>query len=474
VPDGDPKDAPGAAGPSPPTGDPAAELTADDLEAMFPGATARTAKTPSNASPNPSTSADPTADFTMEDLKALLPPPTGQKEMWRAVAIVALIFVVVLAFGWYAGWFSPVKGAGPPPCPTALEIQGAGSSSLAPVVSAWETSLAKSTGCYQINYNGTGSAAGLSGLTSKNVEYLATDAPLNATEFAGVPAPVVTLPVALVGIAVAYNVPGVPAGLHLDGSVLAGMYLGTVTEWNDPAILALNPVAAIPSGLPVVPVHLSDSGGTTRVFSEFLADQNGTWNQTTGGGENPRWTVGSAATSDAALAASVAATPGEVGYAAWGATVGAHDTVADLPAESGGYVPPNATSISAATPTPSSLPGGNASWASVSLLDRPASGAYPLTAFAYLITYTDLGSAFGANFSYSAADWLAYFFIWASLHGMNYTTPLMFDPLSSAQSTADIQTLEMMNYHGVHLTSDIDKDHDPGGTYDPYFLPRNS
>ena len=207
------------------------------------------------------------------------------------------------------------------------------------------------------------------------------------------------------------------------------------------------------------------------MFSEYLAAQNATWNTTTAGGANPSWPVGVAAPSDSALAEAVAGTIGEVGYAAWGATVNAHTTVAALPSESGGYVLPSSTSISSATPTPSSLPSGNTSWAGVSLLDRPASGAYPVTAFSYLITYANTGAAFGTNFSYSAADWLAFFFIWASLHGMNATTPLSFVPISNLQSTADIQTLEMMNYNGIHLTSDIDKDHDPGGTYDPYFLP---
>jgi phosphate transport system substrate-binding protein len=432
-----------------------------------------TPETTPGAAADLSPSGDPTAEFTVADLEALLPPRTGRKEMWKAVGIVAVIVVITLAFGWYAGWFAAAKPSLAPPCPTALAIEGAGSASVAPVVAAWENSLGASTGCFQIGYTGSGSATGLAGLMSRNVDYIATDSPLNASEFAQVPDPVVTLPVALVGIAVAYDLPGVGSGLHLDGPVLAGIYLGTIVQWNDPAIASLNPGTTLP-GTAIVPVHLSDPGGTTRIFSEYLAAQNATWNATTAGGANPSWPTGVSAPSDAAFAQAVAGTAGEVGYAAWGATVNAHDTVAALPAESGGYVVPSSTSISAATPVPSSLPLGNTSWAGVSLLDGPASGAYPVTAFSYLITYMNTGAAFGSNFSYSAADWLAFFFIWASLHGMNATTPLSFVPISDLQSTADIQTLEMMNYNGIHLTSDIDKDHDPGGTYDPYFLPRSS
>jgi phosphate transport system substrate-binding protein len=406
-------------------------------------------------------------DLTAEELEALIPPKTGSKEVWQAVAIIAVLVLAVTGFGWYAGWFAAAAGSGPPPCPRALVLEGAGPSSVAPVVSAWATTLGQTSGCYQIAFNASDDHGGVEALVNRSVQYLATDAPLNATEWSALPAPVLTLPVALDAVAVIYNVPGVGGGLRLDGPVLAAIYLGTITQWNDPAIAALNPGITLPAGDSIVPVHQTDLGGTTRLFSEYLAGENATWNTSTGDGQNTVWPLGPSFATESALLSSVGTHPWELGYATWPAATAAGASIAALPSTGGSYVGPNAASVAAAAPLNSSLPVGNASWAKVSLLGSPAPGSYPLSTFAYLITYADLGGAYGPNLTYSSADWLAYFFFWVSLHGANTTAALSYVPLPAPQATADIQILELLNYHGIHLTSDIDKDKD-GGNYEPY------
>jgi phosphate transport system substrate-binding protein len=418
-----------------------------------------------------SSSDDPTDDLTADELEALLPPPAGRKEIWQAVAIIAVLVLAAIGFGWYAGWFAAAAGSGPPPCPNALTLQGTGPSSVDPVVSAWAATLGHTSGCYQIAFNASADHGGVGALENRTVQYLATDAPLNATEWGALSAPVLTLPVALDAVAVVYNVPGVGGGLHLNGPVLAGIYLGTIAQWNAPAIVALNPGVPLPGGLAIRPVHQGDLGGTTRVFSEYLADENATWSATTAAGQSPVWPVGVSVGPETALLASVAANPGEIGYATWPAATAAAASVAELPDSGGRFVGPNAASVAAAAPLNTSLPVGNASWAGVSLVNSPAAGAYPVSTFAYLVTYADLGRAFGPTLTYSSADWLAYFFFWVSLHGANTTVALSYVPLPAPIATSDIQILELLNYHGIHLTSDIDKDKD-GGNYEPYLVPR--
>ncbi|MCI4324754.1 MAG: substrate-binding domain-containing protein [Thermoplasmata archaeon] len=426
----------------------------------------------SESSPAPVPSPEPADDdLTAEELEALLPARTGSKEIWQAVAIIAVLVLAAIGFGWYAGWFAAAAGSGPPPCPNALTLEGTGPTSVTPIVSAWATTLGHTSGCYQIAFNASALHGGVGALENRTVQYLATDVPLNATEWKALPAPVLTLPVALDAVAVVYNVPGVGSGLHLDGGVLASVYLGAVTQWNDPAIAALNPGVSLPAGVGIHPLHQTDLGGTTRLFSEYLAGQNGSWNSATAAGQNPVWPVGSSASSEPALLASLASQSGAVGYVSWPAATGAAAPMAELPDGAGGYVGPNPGSVAAAAPLNTSLPVGNASWAGVSLLDSAAPGAYPLSTFAYLITYADLGEAYGPTLTYSSADWLAYFFFWVSLHGANTTAALAYVPLPQPQATSDIQILELLNYHGIHLTSDIDKDKD-GGNYEPYLRPR--
>jgi len=127
-----------------------------------------------------------------------------------------------------------------------------------------------------VNYNSIGSGGGIAQITAKTVDIGASDAPLSASQYSGLPATVVTIPESISGVVPAYNLPGIKNGLNFTGDVLARIFLGTITTWNDPALVALNPGVTLPSNAITV-VHRSDGSGTMYAFTNYLTDSNAQW-----------------------------------------------------------------------------------------------------------------------------------------------------------------------------------------------------
>src|SRR6478609_106247 len=158
-------------------------------------------------------------------------------------------------------------------------ITGAGSSFVSPLVSTWTPALGSAFG-YSVQYSPVGSGAGIAAITSRQVDFGASDAPLTpdqATACKGC----VQIPWALSATSIAYNVPGAPAHLKLDGTTIAKIFLGQITNWNDPAIKALNKGASLPD-LKITPIYRSDGSGTTYNFTDYLSHVSGDWKSKVG------------------------------------------------------------------------------------------------------------------------------------------------------------------------------------------------
>ena len=206
-----------------------------------------------------------------------------------------------------------VSSAGAAPARhSATTISGAGSTFVAPLIAQWTSPLGAAYG-YELQYSAVGSGAGITSITSRTVDFGASDAPLTADQFTACNG-CEQIPWALGATAVLYNLPGVKNLLHMDGPTLAKIFMGQITTWNDPAIASLNPGVSLPS-TKITIAHRSDNSGTTFNFTDYLSNVSPAWKSQIGTGVAVNWPVGSAGKGSSGVAGIVSQTPGAIGYA---------------------------------------------------------------------------------------------------------------------------------------------------------------
>ena len=192
-----------------------------------------------------------------------------------------------------------------------------------------------------ISYAVVGSSAGIAAISAQQVDFGASDVPMNASELAAAKGGSITqVPVDLGGEGIAYNL-SLPAGarLHLTGPVLAAIYLGQITRWNDPALVALNPGLTLPPAAITV-VHRSDGSGTTYIFSNYLSSVSPAWAAKVGTGKTLNWPVGEGAEGNGSVAATVYRTPFSIGYIEQAYSLGLVLPFAAVRNQVGNYVTP--------------------------------------------------------------------------------------------------------------------------------------
>jgi phosphate ABC transporter phosphate-binding protein len=390
----------------------------------------------------------------------------------KATVVVVVILVAAGGIGWATGWFSHapegILGWLAPPCPPTVGLNGSGSTFVAPLMQTWTHAYeggaeSRERGCdvVQVAYNASGAGTGLGELISGGTDFVATEEPLNASAAASLPAPTLTLPVALGAVAVAYDLPGVPAGLNLTGAILAAIYLGTITAWNDSAIVAINPGVALPSDVPISVIHGAPGSSTNYVFTGFLSASNATWDDQVGQGATVVWPTGISASGDAGAVSVLQGTTGGIAFLGFAYAQDSNLTCAKIQNPADVFVAPSVTSIyAAATAYGESLPLGNQSWQNVSLLDQSGNDSYPLTTFTYVVCYANLGQADRGTLTQNTAAWLASFLYWMSAAGQNYGAALGYPPLSSHVITTNEQIVELLTYDGLPALGDVDYDGD--------------
>ena len=194
-------------------------------------------------------------------------------------------------------------------------LNGAGSTFDAPFFSAAFARYQQQHPGVTIGYSAVGSSAGIAAISARQVDFGASDVPMTASEQAAATGgPITQVPVALDGEGIAYNL-SLPVGarLHLTGPVLAEIFLGQITRWNDPALTALNPALSLPAAAINV-VHRSDGSGTTYIFSNYLTAISPAWAAKVGTGKTLRWPAGQGADGNGGVATAVNRTPFSIGY----------------------------------------------------------------------------------------------------------------------------------------------------------------
>jgi phosphate transport system substrate-binding protein len=337
----------------------------------------------------------------------------------------------------------------------------AGSTLVQPLMSSWTFAYGQVEPGVQVNYASVGSGAGITDITQQTVDVGATDAPLSSAQYSALPSSagtLVTIPESISAVVPAYNLPGIKNGLNFTGSVLAQIFLGTITQWNDPAIAALNPGATLPAHAITV-VHRSDGSGTMYAFTNFLTDSNAQWKSQVGYSTNPSWPTGLGCKGNEGVAGCIENTqysigPLEIAYAIqnpslinWGQVKNA----------AGNFI--TATGCSSATSCGGStiaaavaagasagLPAGNAIWTPVSIInnifnDTAAANAYPITTFTYLVTYQ-------AQKNLAQGELVANFLWWAVNSAQTAGVPLGYIPLPSNVVSLDDATIKSLTAGG--------------------------
>ncbi len=303
-------------------------------------------------------------------------------------------------------------------------LVGAGSTLVAPLLAQWEADYLKSPAAVTITYGAVGSGGGIDAITAKSVDFGASDAPLSPDQATACKS-CVQIPWALAATVATYNVKGVPNNLKLTGPVVADIFLGKVTAWNDPAITALNPGVSLPS-THITPIYRSDGSGDSYVFSSYLSAVSPTWKSQVGASTQPTFPTGTGEEHNSGVAAAVQATDGSIGYV--GISYIAADSLneAVLKNAAGQYPQPTTGAIAAAASAVTTIaPDG-----SISLVNPPASAAkaYPMSTYTYAIVPT----------ASSKASTLKAFLTYAiSSTGQAFGLPLGFPPLPAAVVTHD-------------------------------------
>ncbi|MGZ4850542.1 MAG: phosphate ABC transporter substrate-binding protein PstS [Candidatus Bathyarchaeia archaeon] len=302
-----------------------------------------------------------------------------------AIAVVIIAIILGSVFAYVATQNSQASTS-------SITLTGAGATFPQPFLNATIVAYSSQKPNVKISYNGVGSGAGINSLTAKTVDFAASDAPLSDSQRSAAPN-VLHIPETIGAVTLAYDLQGVSSGLHLSGTVIASIYLGSITNWNDPAITSLNPSTTLPNHA-ITTVHRSDSSGTTNVFTHYLSNVSSTWQNQVSFGTSVQWPGSNAigASGNSNVASTVNQTQYAIGYVELAYALQNGMTVAFVQNPAGNFIAPTLASTNTAVTSGASqgLPSGDQSWTSVSLLNTADSQAYPIVSFTYLLEYKEL------------------------------------------------------------------------------------
>jgi phosphate transport system substrate-binding protein len=288
---------------------------------------------------------------------------------------------VILALGLLVVSRSTVSKASPAPAPDALLINAAGATFPYPIYSKWFSEYHKMHPDIQINYQSIGSGGGIQQLSAGTVDFGASDMPLKDELLKEKNLDIVQFPTVLGAVMPTYNIEGVNAELKFTPEALAGIYLGKITKWNDPAITGPNPGVNFP-GDDIVVVHRSDGSGTTFVWTDYLSKVSAEWKNKVGSNTSVNWPVGLGGKGNEGVAGIVKQTPDSIGYVELIYAIQNHLPYGEVKNSSGNFVKANlATTTLAAAGASAEMKKD----VRVSITNSPGKDAYPICSFTYLL-----------------------------------------------------------------------------------------
>ncbi len=314
-------------------------------------------------------------------------------------------------------------------------ILGAGSSFDNPLFSKMFSEYNKSNGL-KVNYQSIGSGGGIQQLTSKTVDFGASDAPLNKQQDSLMSSPVIHIPVTAGAVVVSYNLPEVKDTLKITPAVLADIFLGKITKWNDAKIAAVNPGVKLPATLITI-AHRADNSGTTNIFTTYLSKVSESWNAGPGKGSNVNWPVGLGGKGNEGVAGTIKQTPGAIGYIELAYANQNAMPYAKIQNKAGNFITPSIASVTAAANIQIPADG------KVSLTNTDAADGYPISGLSWVLIYKEQSYN---NRSQDRATKMVKLIWWAIHEGQQYGAPLSYAPLSPAAVKVGEDLLKSATY----------------------------
>jgi phosphate transport system substrate-binding protein len=305
---------------------------------------------------------------------------------------------------------------------SSVALTGAGATFPYPLYSKWFADYANQTGV-RINYQSIGSGGGIRQLSDQTVDFGASDSPMTDDELGRARGgPVLHVPTILGAVVVTYNLPDVATGLRLNGAVLADMFSGRITRWNDARVAQLNPGVSLPAS-DVLVVHRSDGSGTTFIFTDYLASVSPSWASGPGRGKEVRWPVGLGAKGNEGVAGQVKQLPGAIGYVELAYARQNNLSYAAIENASGQFVTPDIESVTAAAAGVMERLGSDTDYR-LSVVNAPGASAYPIASFTWLLVYQQQDTTKGRQ--------IVEFLRWALSEGQESAAALHYAPLPEA------------------------------------------
>jgi len=336
----------------------------------------------------------------------------------RSAIAGAILLVASLAGAGFAGAAASRS--------SAETLRGAGATFPAPLISRWIPAFEKASGI-NVNYNPIGSGGGIAAITNRQVDFGASDAPLTPDQFRDCKG-CVQIPWVLSATSVAYRLEGLPAHLRISGRVLADIYLGKITKWNDRRIAKLNPGVKLP-GEKITPIFRSDSSGTTYNFTDYLSSVSPEWKRKVGRATQVNFPAGVGGRGSSGVSGVLARTPGGIIYVDVAYSLKNHFQFFRVQNRAGKFQLPGLRGIAAAASTIKEVPVSN----EMHIVNPPKSNplAYPICTFSYVLL----------PLKASKATELKRFVNWALTTGQTMGAPLLFQRLPTVVVRKSKKTL---------------------------------
>lgn len=298
-----------------------------------------------------------------------------------------------------------------------IQLNGAGATFPAPIYTKWFSEYQKAHPNVQINYQAIGSGGGIRQITERTVDFGASDGPMTPEQIRAAPS-ILHFPTVLGAVVPVYNIPGVRAELKFTGPVLANIYLGKITKWNDRAIAALNPGVALPA-MDIAVVHRADGSGTTYIWADYLAKVSAEWNKTVGVATSVKWPVGVGGKGNEGVSGQVRQQPGAIGYVELIYALQNKIELGLVQNASGKFLRASLAGVTAAAAGAArNMPKDFR----VSITNAPGESAYPISSFTWLLVYENQKDKVKSKV-------LTEFMHWMLTDGQRYCVDLAYAPL---------------------------------------------